>query len=66
MYAVKYHRINDSIFRGLKYAEIRFADVPLVYHGDAIKVLYGLTWNHLARRVSKWMKQHEYDVPINW
>jgi len=66
MYAVKYHRIEGSIFHGLKYAEIRFADTPPEYHGEPIKVLYGFTWNHVARRVSKWMKQHEYDRTICW
>lgn len=63
MYKVKYHRINESIFTGLKFAEIYLADD---FMEKPIKVLYGITWNHVSARVSKWMKQHQYDIPINW
>lgn len=63
IYKVKYNRVNESIFTGLKYAEISFADD---WTDKPIKVLYGLTWNHVSARVSKWMKQHQYDVPIDW
>ena len=64
VYKVKYDRVNGSIFNGLKYAQIYFANrAP---YEEPVKTLYGITWNHLGSRVDKWLDQHEFDVPIDW
>lgn len=62
MYRVVYNRVNDSIFTGVKYAEI-YPDWDWVT-GSPIKVAYALTWTGLNRKVNRWLNQHKYDVSM--
>lgn len=56
MFRVVYNRINDSMFRGLKYAEI-YPEADWLY-GEPIKICYGLTWNSVHRRAKRWCDKH--------
>lgn len=60
MYRVEINRINDSIFKGLKYAEV-YPDWSTLSN-DPISVLYALTWNGLNRKVNRWLERHSYDI----
>lgn len=62
MYRVVYNRVNDSLFMGIKYAEI-YPDWDWV-GGSPIKTLYAITWGGLNRKVSRWLKQHKYDLSM--
>lgn len=60
MYRVTYNRINDSMFTGLKYAEI-YPDWDWV-GGEPVKVIYALTWKGLNKKVKRWTDSHHCDT----
>lgn len=60
MYRVVYNRVNDSMFVGVKYAEI-YPDWDWV-NGSPIKTFYALTWTGLNRKVNRWLNQHKHDL----
>jgi hypothetical protein len=54
--------VNESIFTGLKYAEI-YPNWDWM-HGDPVKVLYAFTWTGLNKRVNKWLIDHQFDMTL--
>lgn len=61
-YRVTFNRVNESIFTGLKYAEI-YPNWDWM-HGDPVKVLYAFTWTGLNKRVDRWLGSHQSDIII--
>lgn len=61
-YRVTFNRVNDSVFTGVKYAEI-YPNWDWV-HGEPVKVLYAFTWTGLNKRVNRWLMQHQLDMTV--
>jgi hypothetical protein len=62
MYRVTFNRVNDSMFTGVKYAEI-YPDWDWV-SGSPITIKYALTWRGLRKKVDRWLYQHQFDVTM--
>ena len=61
-YRVTYNRVNDSMFTGVKYAEI-YPSWDYV-QGDPLKVIYAFTWRGLNRRVNRWLAQNQLNTIV--
>lgn len=61
-YRVTFNRVNDSVFTGVKYAEI-YPNWDWV-QGEPVKVLYAFTWTGLNKRVNRWLIKHELDTTV--
>lgn len=61
-YRVTFNRVNDSVFTGVKYAEI-YPNWDWV-HGEPVKVLYAFTWTGLNKRVNRWLIKHQLDITV--
>ena len=62
LYSVKFYPPTGWI----KCADVYMNDTYGFAVDHHIHTIYSLTWRGLSRKVDKWMKEHEHDVPVDW
>jgi len=62
MYSVKFHPPTGW----LKCADIYMNDAHGFSVDHHVETLYSFSWRRLGKKVDRWMKQHEHDIPIDW